>query len=550
MRHQAALFERLEPRQMMSGSTIPKTTTPATGLAAVYYANDDFTGASTTRTDSTVNFSWNGAAPATGIGGKNFSARWTGNVIAVKAGTYTFSATFTDGARLWVNNHLLINDWTTNAAPVSKSGTISLGAGAQASIRLEYFDVTDPASVHLYWSGPSLSKAVIPSKQLRPTTDPLLGEIDQAMGFARQQLNQTLADLNGKTTAFPTVTNSNGTWQTSNKDYWTSGFFAAELWQMYQRTNNSYWKQEATTWTLPLQSEDTQPDDTVFRIFNEYYPLYEATGNKAYAQVIFNAATARVATYNSAVGAFHSVEIPSHSGNPAANFGVLTDQTMDLSMVFWAAKQTGNTSWATKALQTEKTLMNNMMRPDGSVYQWGYFNSTTGKVVSLENNQGYSDASTWSRGQAWAINSFGTAYLDTGDSTMLTAAEKVANYFIGHLPADHIPYWDFDAPGIPNTYRDTSAASIAASGLLQLASLEKNSANATKYRSAAVAILNSLLSSSYLAKGSTSHGILLHGAWFVPSPINNGDASTIWGDYYLLQAMNEYLAMPHSLPGT
>jgi unsaturated chondroitin disaccharide hydrolase len=359
-----------------------------------------------------------------------------------------------------------------------------------------------------------------------------------------------LASMNGNTTAFPFITNSSGVWETSNKDYWTSGFFAGELWEMYARTNNPYWEQQATIWTTPLQSEDTMPDNTGFRIFNTYYPLYEATGNKAYAQIIFNAAASRVATYNAAVGAFHSTGFTSNSGNPAANFGVLTDHTMDLAMVYWAAKQTGNKAWATMALQTEKTIVNNMMRSNGSLSQWGFFNKTTGKLISLENSQGYSNTSTWARAQAWAIDSFSTAYQDTADPTMLSAAEKVANYFISHTPADHIPYWDFNAPNIPNTYRDTSAASIAAAGLLQLANVVTNTTTSAKYRSAAVAILNSLLSPSYLAEGTKSQGILLRGAWYVPAPEFNGDASTVWGDYYLLQAMNEYLNMPGTVPGT
>src|SRR6185437_3510868 len=103
---------------------------------------------------------------------------------------------------------------------------------------------------------------------------------------------------------------------------------------------------------------------------------------------------------------------------------------------------------------------------------------------------------------------------------------------------------------IPNTFRDTSAAAIAASGLLQLSQLETNPAASLRYWAGGKAILSSLLSPSYLAQGSASHGVLLHGAWFVPAPENNGDASLVWGDYYLLEAMNEYVGTLGAVPGT
>jgi unsaturated chondroitin disaccharide hydrolase len=254
--------------------------------------------------------------------------------------------------------------------------------------------------------------------------------------------------------------------------------------------------------------------------------------------------------WNATVGAFSSVGVASHSGNPAANFGVLMDHMMDFSMVLWAAKQTGNQTWYNDALEHARTVAANFFRANGSVYQWGYFNSATGAFVDGENYQGYSDSSAWARAQAWAIYSFTVFYRETGAADFLADARRVADYYIANLPPDQIPYWDFNAPNIPNTYRDTSAAAIAASALLQLGKIDPDPTHATEYWNEGAAILNSLLSPAYLAEGTTSQGILLHGAWFVPAPEYNGDASCSWGDYYLLEAMNEYLGMPDALPGT
>ena len=547
-RRHSTPIENLEAR-LLASIAHASAAAPQQGLYAVYYANSDFTGASATEIDPGINFNWAGASPGAGIGATNFSARWTGTLAAPTAGQYTFSVQASDGVRLWVNNTLLINDWNTHATPITDTAVATLGA-TPASIRLEYFDGSDPASVSLFWSSSTVPLAVIPAQNFAPTTDPLLGEIDSTLGFARQQLNTTLGAMNGNTAAFPDYTNPDGTWATSNVGNWTAGFFGAELWQMFSRTNNPAWQQSATTWTLPLSVDQTFTDDLTFRIFNAYYPLYEATGNPAYKQVILNAAASKISTWNSTVGAFSSVGVASHSGNPNANFGVLMDHMMDLSMVFWAAKETGNQTWYNDALAHARTVAANFFRADGSVYQWGYFNKATGQFVDGENYQGYSDTSTWARAQAWAIYAFSVVYRETGAPDMLADAQRVANNYIANLPADSIPYWDFNAPGIPNTYRDTSAAAIAASGLLQLSQLDPDPTSSATYYSTAQATLTSLMSPAYLAQGSNSEGILLHGAWFVPAPIENGDASLVYGDYYLLEAINEYLDMPGALPGS
>jgi len=129
-------------------------------------------------------------------------------------------------------------------------------------------------------------------------------------------------------------------------------------------------------------------------------------------------------------------------------------------------------------------------------------------------------------------------YRETGDAATLTTAQELAEFFIGNLPADSIPYWDFDAPGIPSEPRDTSAAAIAASGLLELSSLTTG-ATSDGYLAAAVAILDSLMSSTYLSDGATSDGILLHGVGNYPAA-SEIDVSLIYGDYYFVEALMLY----------
>src|SRR5207248_1297283 len=131
------------------------TTTSAagTGLAATYFDNIDFTGAKVSRTDPTVNFNWGSGSPAPSIGVDTFSARWTGQVLAVESGTYTFRTNSDDGVRLWVNGQLLIDHWTDHAATYD-TATITLQAGRRYAITLEYYENGGDAVLQLEWLRP------------------------------------------------------------------------------------------------------------------------------------------------------------------------------------------------------------------------------------------------------------------------------------------------------------------------------------------------------------------------------------------------------------
>jgi hypothetical protein len=366
----------------------------------------------------------------------------------------------------------------------------------------------------------------------------------RAIGVADQQLRSTLTQLGTDATKYVYVTQPDGNWTVVNADTWTSGMLPASLWYMAKETGDAYWNTEAVRRTLPLQGQKTQKDDLAFRLAYAYWPLYASTNNAAYRQqVLIDAAASKVAMYNGTVHAFLSPGRASTSGNPDANFGVLTDQITDVELVLWAAQQTNNTDWYNKAVDHLRTMAQYSVRADGSTYQWIYFNSNNGAFVGGEGYQGYSATSTWSRGQAWAIYGFTAAYRLTGQPEFLAMAEKVTDWYLNHLPTgDMVPYWDFNDPAIPNTFKDSSAAAVAADGMVQLASLEPNATSAARYRQAAADTLAQLASPAYLNEnGTEGRGILLHGAWFVPEPYHNGDASVIWGDYFFLEAINKYM---------
>jgi len=217
---------------------------------------------------------------------------------------------------------------------------------------------------------------------------------------------------------------------------------------------------------------------------------------------------------------------------------------MDMELLFWAARETGNQTYYDRAVRHLQTVAEHLVRPDGGTFHWVYFDSANGEFISGETYQGYSDESTWARGQAWGIYSFTMAYRETGRAEFLTTARKLADHFMARLPADNVPFWDFDAPVTSSTPKDSSAAAIAASGLLELSQLIRAGGNgvlADAYRGDAKAILASLTSDAYLAEGTVHDGVLLHGALNVPT--NTGtDSSLIFGDYYFLEAANRYNA--------
>ena len=143
------------------------TSARVTGLTGAYYDNQDFTNLKLTRVDPTVNFSWDKGSPDPTIGVDTFSVRWTGKVKADINEVYTFYTTSNDGVRLWVNNQLLIDNWTAHSAK-QNSGTIALQAGQWYTIKLEYYDGTGISVITLSYSSPSTPKQIIPSDHLEP----------------------------------------------------------------------------------------------------------------------------------------------------------------------------------------------------------------------------------------------------------------------------------------------------------------------------------------------------------------------------------------------
>jgi unsaturated chondroitin disaccharide hydrolase len=207
---------------------------------------------------------------------------------------------------------------------------------------------------------------------------------------------------------------------------------------------------------------------------------------------------------------------------------------INLELLFWAAKNGGNKHLYDIAVKHAETTMQNHFRPDYTSYHVVVYDTATGKKIKGITHQGFSDSSMWARGQSWAIYGFTMVYRETKDQRFLNFAQQVTDVYLKNLPADHIPYWDFNAPDIPAAPRDASAAAVTASALLELSTLVTDTAKATAYRQQAEQMLQSL-SANYQSR-QMNNAFLLHSTGHKP---NGGeiDASIIYADYYYIEAL-------------
>lgn len=371
--------------------------------------------------------------------------------------------------------------------------------------------------------------------------DSIDARVAETLDFAIAQARATITSV-GNPQEFPRSTlSSTGTWTTRLASDWTSGFFPALLWRLFLLTGAQDLRTAATSWSSSLSSQATRTDthDVGFMVGLPASLALEATGSTVYRNLMLTAAGSLASRYNPNVGAIRSWDFGPWQ------FPVIVDNLMNLELLYRAANLTSDAgdaaTWRGRADSHALVSIAQHIRADGSTYHVVDFNPANGAVISKETYQGYGDETTWSRGQAWAVHGLAATYRETSNPTILVAARRVADEFISRLPADSVPYWDFDDPSIPSpsVRRDSSAAAIAASGLLELSSLDPVAANRDRYFEAAASILDSLMSPTYLSNGSNSQGLLLHGTGSVR--LNTEvDVTVIWGDYYFVEALMRY----------
>ncbi|MBF9128777.1 glycoside hydrolase family 88 protein [Plantactinospora sp. S1510] len=222
--------------------------------------------------------------------------------------------------------------------------------------------------------------------------------------------------------------------------------------------------------------------------------------------------------------------------DPRQRGRTIIDSLMNTPLLFWASRTTGDGRYAAAARRHTAQLREHILRPDGTTFHTFYWDPDTGAPLRGETEQGHADHTCWARGQAWGIYGFALNHRHTGDPTLLAAASTCADHFLARLPADHVAYWDLEFGDGSGQERDSSAAAIAACGLVELAGSVTDPTRAEAYRAGAARILRSLVD-NYASDGHpVSNALLLHGVYDKPKGIGV-DEGTLWGDYFYLEAL-------------
>ena len=357
--------------------------------------------------------------------------------------------------------------------------------------------------------------------------------IKKQLEYCAEQASKTLKVIPDDGTSPRTVPNGRKDWKFVGYKDWTSGFWPGELWFLYEATGDKKWEKEADKFSrflTPLSVSKAGDHDLGFQVFNSFGNGYRLTKNKEYKDIILKTADTLATLFNPKVGT-----IQSWPHNKMGGHNTIIDNMMNLELLFWASKNGGNKKLYDIAVKHAETTMANHFRPDYSSYHVIIYDYETGKKIKGRTAQGYSDDSMWARGQAWGIYGFTMVYRETKDPKFLDFAHKIARVYLDRLTTeDLVPYWDFNAPGIPNEPRDASAAAIVSSALIELSSFTKDKKLKNEYLAKSKKMIESL--SDHYQSHDVNSAFLLHSTGHKPAG-SEIDCSINYADYYYLEAL-------------
>ena len=353
------------------------------------------------------------------------------------------------------------------------------------------------------------------------------------------QLDSELTD----TTLYPTSLDRAGALELKSIRSWVSGFFPGTLWLLYGETQDPSWLWRARRRTAALAglSSYERTHDLGFMVGCPVGLGLRLTGDKAYERLLVETSETLLKRFDPKVGLIRSWDNKNRQPDP---YLVIIDNMMNLEMLFEASRLTGDPRFRDVAVAHANTTLRNHFREDGSAYHIVVYDSATGRVREHRGGQGYSSTSAWARGQSWGLYGFTMCYRETGDAKYLKHAERIAGFIMHHpnTPADRIPYWDNDAPNIPDAPRDASAAAVISSALFELSTMVPE-AEGRKYFDYAETLLMNLSSDAYLAgKGTNGGFILMHSVGHLPAD-SEIDTPLNYADYYYLEAIGRYLSL-------
>lgn len=372
-------------------------------------------------------------------------------------------------------------------------------------------------------------------------SQPIKDVINEALDFSAKQSLLMAASLRDRDSLLPKTADRFGNLETCRSRWWTSGFFPGTLWYLYENSGNEEFKKLAHEFSLRVEDQQYTTDnhDVGFMIYCSFGNGYRLTKNEDYKKVIHTASNSLITRFNEKTRAIRSWN--SSGKDRLWQYAVIIDNMMNLEMLLWAAKEFNEPKFYDISVTHADVTLVNHYRPDYSCYHVVSYDTLTGQPQYKHTAQGYSHESSWARGQAWGLYGYVLMYRFTKNEAYLNHAKNIAKFLLSHpnLPEDKIPYWDFNAPNIPDTYRDASAGAIICSALIEL-SQYVDSELSDEYLSIAETQIRALSSSKYRnALGNNANFILKHSVGHLPNN-TEVDVPLSYADYYFVEALLRY----------
>ncbi len=365
--------------------------------------------------------------------------------------------------------------------------------------------------------------------------------VDENIRFATLQIGKEIdaIEASGKVLNPVTTTKDGAVYYCGYED-WRSGFFPGSVWYLYELTGNSKFLPLADKYSKAIEQAKklTWHHDVGFMIYCSFGNGYRLTQKPEYKEVIIEAAKSLATRFRPSAGVLQSWDVTQGwMSERGWECPVIIDNMMNLELMFEASKLSGDSLFHKIALSHADRTLKEQFRADGSCYHVIDFSLKDGSVRNRHTAQGYSHESVWSRGQAWAIYGFTVCYRETGDRRYINQALKTFDFMRTHkdLPTDLIPYWDMDAPDIPNALRDASTAACMASALYEISTMDVE--NSIQYKTYADKLMSSLASPAYRAQpGTNGNFLLMHSVGSIPHNAEV-DKPLNYADYYFLEAL-------------
>ncbi|ACB73606.1 glycoside hydrolase family 88 protein [Opitutus terrae] len=384
-----------------------------------------------------------------------------------------------------------------------------------------------------------IAPTLFPATLRARADEPLDRLVDAAVKTSLERLARSTEEV-GTAERYPTYATQEQKWKLEGSSDWTSGFYPGCLWLAFDLSGDARFERWAQQWTAPIEHEKNNRDthDLGFRFmctFGQGLRLGKGDAYARYPAVLHEAAATLAHRFNPRIGALSS----NWDRDPLPHsVPVVIDIMMNLELLLWSASHGGPADYVEMARRHTDTTLRDFVRADGGTYHVVRYDERDGSILNRGTLQGAGPETTWSRGHAWAQYGCVVMYRATKEPRYLQAAQRLTDYFLAHLPPDHVSAWDFQSD---IAYRDVSATAIVAAGLFELVKYVEESALRAKYQIAAEAMLRSLCQPPYFASRADTNCLLDHSVQYLPIG-SNVDVPAIFADYYFLEAILRYRA--------